>query len=144
MKNESRFIRVITTDENEVIIALDSILSVEREGSGGIVTMKNNTIYKVRVLNAVLDAIDNIQSQSSQLEEMFGISVKSQPQFLNFVTESSGIVINASTIKKIDPIDDITTEVTLIGDNKPIKIECNIRRVVEVLANVMLIDAGGL
>lgn len=53
-----KFIRIITDDGREVVLSLDSILSVERHESSGIITMKNNAIYKVKVFNTVLEVIE--------------------------------------------------------------------------------------
>lgn len=58
MGKDKRFIRVITADESEVILALDSILSIERNESSAIITMKNNATYNAKVFNSVLEAIE--------------------------------------------------------------------------------------
>lgn len=58
MGKAEKFIRIITDDNNEVVLALDSILSVERHESSGIITMKNNAVYKVKIFNRVLELIE--------------------------------------------------------------------------------------
>lgn len=58
MGKVEKFIRIITDDNNEVVLALDSILSVERHESSGIITMKNNAVYKVKIFNRVLELIE--------------------------------------------------------------------------------------
>lgn len=157
MKEERKFIRIITTDDNEVIIAIDAINSVQRDNAMGIVTLKDGAIYKVRVLNSILDAIEKYILKTDQPEPEkeednykvnilndYGISVQSQPQFVNFIKTDSNILINASTIKKIETKDEIQTAITLIDASEPIILACNIRDLVEVLANVIPVDAGGL
>lgn len=154
MKHESKFIRVITDGEGEEIMAIDSIDNISRTGVGAIITQKDGTKHMAKVFNVISDTLepliistdspDEAQSRRDELEEHFGISVESQPQFLNFIREKDNLVINASAIKKIEPKGESATAVTLKGDKEPILINCHIRDIVQVLANVIPIDAGGL
>ena len=141
MKKKKRFIRVITTDENDVVIALDSIMSVERKETRGVITLKNGAVYTAKVLNTVLEAIERSEKGVDELEERFGICVESQPQFLNVVSARSNVLINANAIIKVEPLSEISSKITLIGEDHAVRVKSSIETIVKSLANVMPVDA---
>lgn len=141
MKKEQRFTTVITTDENEVVISLDSIMSIERKETEGVITLKNGAVYTAKVLNTVLEAIEKSEKGVDDLEERFGICVESQPQFLNVVSARSNVLINANAIIKVEPLSEVSSKITLIGEDHAVRVKSSIETIVATLANVVPVDA---
>lgn len=141
MEHKKKLARIITIEENEVLIAIDSIMSVERDDSRGVITMKNGTIYTAKLLNSLLEQIEEDVKGVDELEKKFGVSVEEQPQFLNLVSSRSNILINANAIVKIEPLSETSSKITLMGEDNAVRVKSSISAIVETLANVAAVDA---
>jgi len=150
MKTKEMFIRVITENDGEEVLAIDAIESISRRENGATIIMKSGTEYYPKGMNLVLDVMERFivsveekepeDDRQEYLIDEFGISVGSQPQFINMIMKDSNKLINASAIKKIEPQGN-STLITLIGDSEPMEFNCHIREIVDVLANVVPVDA---
>lgn len=150
MNSKEKFIRVITENDGEEVLAIDAIESISRRENGATIIMKSGAEYYPKGMNLVLDVMERFIASVEEIEpekdrqdyllEEFGITVESQPQFINIVEKETNKVINVNTIKKIEP-DGNKTHVTLIGDSEPMEFDCHIREIVDALANVVPVDA---
>ena len=71
--------------------------------------------------------------------ETGGITIETQPHFINVVQGGKNVLINTSMIKKIEPVDRGEIILTLT-DNEKLRLPCSIEDFVKVLQNVTPLD----